>query len=156
MKKELSLAVLIGLILGLIITYGVYRARRAEQEMAVQTTESIAGQAEGEPLASNQVITLSSPEDESVQNSPEISVAGTTKPNIFVIIFIGEDEFITTADNTGNFAIESKLTAGGNVISVQALDEEGQVNKIERVVIYTQVDYLNNEANSENNENNDQ
>ena len=146
MKKELSLAVLIGLILGLIITYGVYRARRAEQETAVQTTESIAGQVEGEPLASNQVITLSSPADESVQAFPEIKIAGTTKPNIFVIIFIGEDEFITTADNTGNFAIEGKLTAGGNVISVQTLDEEGQVNKIERVVIYTEVDYLSDDS----------
>ena len=146
MKKELSLAVLIGLILGLIITYGVYRARRAEQETAVQTTESIAGQVEGEPLASNQVITLSSPADESVQTFPEIKIAGTTKPNIFVIIFIGEDEFITTADNTGNFAIEGKLTAGGNVISVQTLDEEGQVNKIERVVIYTEVDYLSDDS----------
>jgi len=146
MKKELSLAVLIGLILGLIITYGVYRARRAEQETAVQTTESIAGQVEGEPLASNQVITLSSPADESVQAFPEIKIAGTTKPNIFVIIFIDEDEFITTADNTGNFAIEGKLTAGGNVISVQTLDEEGQVNKIERVVIYTEVDYLSDDS----------
>ena len=146
MKKELSLAVLIGLILGLIITYGVYRARRAEQETAVQTTESIAGQVEGEPLASNQVITLSSPADESVQAFPEIKIAGTTKPNIFVIIFIDEDEFITTADNTGNFAIEGKLTAGGNVISVQTLDEEGQVNKIERVVTYTEVDYLSNDS----------
>ena len=146
MKKELSLAVLIGLILGLIITYGVYRARRAEQETAVQTTESIAGQVEGEPLASNQVITLSSPADESVQAFPEIKIAGTTKPNIFVIIFIDEDEFITTADNTGNFAIEGKLTAGGNVISVQTLDEEGQVNKIERVVIYTEVAYLSDDS----------
>lgn len=144
MKKEILFAIFIGLFLGLIITYGAYRARKSEQEMAAQTTNSIVSSPgiETENQA-NKFLTLFSPEDESLQNTDNIKITGNTEANSFVVIFIGDDENITTADDSGNFSIEGKLEKGANVITVHALDEDGKVSIEERIVIYTTVDISN-------------
>ncbi len=134
MKKEVLLAVLIGLVSGLIITYGVYRAQTSlsQPRNSVDTT----AQPTADPQSSdNPNLSIVSPEDETVQSEESVTVAGATLPGSYVVIFINDVQSITTADSSGNFSIQTKLEAGSNIIRVHSLDENGVETVQERTVI---------------------
>lgn len=145
MRKEVVVAVSIGLILGLIITYGFYQARstvetigRVAQDDTLQSPPA-ASDAQLESLGT---LTLASPEDESVTDNQQVTIAGTTTAGSLVVIFIGEKPTVTTADDSGSFSITTELSNGGNVITVHAVDEDGRVSKQERVVVLTTEEFV--------------
>jgi hypothetical protein len=133
MKKEIFFAVIIGLLLGLIVTYGVYTARRAlrsgGQPPAATPTPSVTPT----PL-SNLIIT--SPSDESVVFEAAITVAGNTDANAFVVVITPTDQLITTADETGNFSVNLQLASGGNIIQIFSINEDGETTQHEVTVVY--------------------
>lgn len=135
MKKEVVVAVLLGLILGLIITYGVYRAQfssSSEQEKTLKQSP--------EPTTSPELLSslvIHSPADESIVDTKEVTVAGTADPNNFIIIFTNDASTITSADTTGAFSVKTSLEAGSNIIEVNSVNEDGQTVTQELVVIYT-------------------
>lgn len=134
MRKEILLAIVIGLFVGLILTYGIYVAQTALRRTPSNDTQSQTLNASPEPSAGGN-LTILSPIDETVQTSQKVTVAGTTIVNSFVVIFINDEEHITTADASGNFSIEADLELGSNIITVHAIDEDGQETTVERTVI---------------------
>lgn len=131
MKKEVVIAILIGLSLGLFITYGIYQARtgssRQNTNSNITDTSDLAAEFNGE-------LVINSPLDESVQSENTVSVSGTTLPNSFVIVFVGNEETITSTDNSGNFSVEIGLEDGSNIITIFVIDEDGRSLSVERVV----------------------
>jgi hypothetical protein len=135
MKKEILIAILLGLSLGLFITYGLYRTRNAANDnQALNVEDTLSSSPEIEALST---LVLHFPDDESIVDEAEIPIAGDTEPNNFVVIFVNKQEYITTADSTGAFSISAELEAGSNVIVVHSLDEDGNETVEERVVIFT-------------------
>ncbi|MFZ5376771.1 MAG: hypothetical protein ACOZAN_03855 [Patescibacteria group bacterium] len=134
MRKEVVIAVLIGLIMGLVITFGVYQSRTATTEInpkpGIAITEDSTASA-----ANSQQLMISSPEDESVTTEKTISVTGTTLPQNFVVILVNNEPYITTSDDSGNFSVEVSLKQISNVIIVHAIQENGSTSTEERVVI---------------------
>lgn len=137
MKKEIILAVLLGLVLGLVITYGIYRARTSLQESATPSPSPTASDENGAEVSTDTNLVLSSPEDESVQDVREITISGTTDPDAFVVAVIGTNEVITQADETGSFSIQNSLFDGPNVILIFSINEDGMVTSTERTVTFT-------------------
>ncbi len=135
MKKEVFFAIFLGLGLGLIVTYGIYTARSAFLKHPDQITASPTATPAASPADSS--LSLFSPDDESIQFDPAIKVTGTTFLNAHVIIFVNNTSTITSADATGNFSVEQTLTEGANVITVRALDDNGNQAEQRRTVIYT-------------------
>jgi hypothetical protein len=136
MKKEVVIAILIGLILGLIVTYGIYRAKTSlnSGQDAASTTES----ASPEPSTGvhNSLILLS-PQDESVQSTSDIKITGTTDPEALVIIFLNDKPQVIRADKSGNFSVQATLQQGSTVITVRTLDDDGNTAEQQRTVIFT-------------------
>ena len=135
MKKEVFLAVLIGLTVGLIITYGIYRSQ------TINTTQQV-NNLTGSPQPSASIqddttLIVHSPQDESLVSEAKTTIAGSTTPQSFVAIFINNREFLTTADGSGNFSISSDLESGSNIITVTALDENGHKTMKELSVVYS-------------------
>ncbi len=136
MKKEVFIAIFIGLLLGVIITYGVYRARVSIEPTPDQNVIN----ASASPLPDTSPLTslsITSPEDEIIQSTPGITVTGTTQPDSFVVILVNDDPTITTADQSGGFSVESELETGSNVIAIHSIDEDGNSVVEERTVVYT-------------------
>lgn len=136
MKKELFVAIILGLSMGLIITYGIYRAQQVDtrQQAAILEIDT-------EELADisdlQNTLIIDSPKDESVVDQQNISVAGQTLPGAFVVIYVNEDPVITTADSSGAFSITARLRTGANVISVHSVAEDGTEVVADVVVSYT-------------------
>lgn len=145
MKKELLLAVLIGLTVGLVIVFGFYRTRILLTPKN-QTTNLESSPAPDSALESLTNLVVHSPLDESIQESPEVTIAGTTNNNEFVVILVNDQDFVTTADDSGNFSVSATLEAGSNIIQVKSLNEDGQVTTKELTVIYTTKPLLERES----------
>jgi hypothetical protein len=137
MKKEMLLAIVIGLSLGLLLTYGFYRARLAMTRPRNQAN-IVNSTPQPSPVASTDLV-LISPLDEVVQSERTTQITGTTRPDNFVVIFVNDEEQITQGDSSGNFSVEATLETGSNVIIVQAIDEDGATTTLERTVIVATV-----------------
>lgn len=149
MKKEMIISVLVGLFFGLIIVYGVYTAQSSLSKPE-QTTKKleVSPSTEAEDEA-NSNLSLHSPEDEMIVNQSATTIAGTTIANSYVVIFINDEEIITTADDSGNFSVEGELELGSNIIQVHIIDEDGLSIVKERTVIYTTKPLIETETDSD-------
>lgn len=145
MKKEIVIAIFLGLTLGVVITYGVYRARTTLMKPSINNLEVDLGtdNPEASPLST---LVINSPDDEIIIDQEAITVAGTTQPNSFVVVVIQDQEFITTADESGNFSIDGTLEAGSNVIQVHSIDEDGTTTTQERTVIFSTISFDEDET----------
>ncbi|HEX7017888.1 MAG TPA: hypothetical protein VF209_03210 [Patescibacteria group bacterium] len=134
MRKEIIFAIILGLAVGLLVVYGIYRSRQAplssDQNVNLTTSPSPLAEEVGN-------LVLHSPEDEIIVDKAEVAVTGTTDPQAFVVIFVNDVEHITTADASGNFSVNVTLETGSNVIIVYSLNEDGKKTIQERVVTFT-------------------
>jgi hypothetical protein len=135
MKKEVIFAILLGLSLGLIVTYGTYIARKSFTQLGKSSTS--ASPSPTATASTNTTLTLASPEDESIQATKEVKVTGTTLPNILVVVFFQNDPQITRADHSGNFSLQGNLQSGANVITVRTIDDNGSITEEQRTVTFT-------------------
>lgn len=138
MKKEVLIAILIGFSLGLTITYGVYRVRLAMQEEP-PSIEQIVNATPTPSSEAQSIIAIHNPENGRVQTETSTTVAGTTLPNAFVVLFVNNDNYIQTSDATGNFSFEVPLVNGGNVLTTHVVNEDGQSVSVERTIVVTSV-----------------
>jgi hypothetical protein len=136
MKKEMIIAIVIGFLLGLIITFGVYRLRvakdRKSNTLVPSPTTSVT------PVADSQ-ITIHSPEEGSIQQEKTATVTGSTIPDSYVVLFVNETEYIRQSDESGNFSFDVELADGSNLLAVQVLTDDGTIITKERTVIVTNV-----------------
>lgn len=126
MTKEVFVAVTVGFILGLAITFGIWTANKSfssPKTIAVSPTPVIT------PTPNSQTspisLILTSPTDESVQNSDTVTFSGKTSPGAAVAVSYESGETIITADSSGNFTKDLKLDSGYNRFSATAFDAAG-------------------------------
>lgn len=141
MRKEVLIAIVIGFALGLIITYGVWTANKALKETAPKK-EAPAQKTEEQlptPTSTPQdLLIITSPEDNFLSNKEKIDVSGKTFPQATVVILYEEGEKIIEADEEGNFQSEITLVGGTNEITISTYDKDGnEVSKTLTVVYST-------------------
>ncbi len=143
MKKEILIAIVIGFVLGLVITFGIWTANKSlQQNNKTQKTEVSETQpivTETSPTEEGQIpLTISSPADNSLVDQEEIEIVGKTKAGATVVILYEEGEEVFQADEQGEFSQEITLVGGANEIKITAFDEEGnEANKILNLVYST-------------------
>lgn len=137
MKKEVLIAILIGFGLGLTITYGIYRFRTAFED-SPQTIAEIVSSTTPTP-ESQSLLALLTPEDGAIQTATDTTVAGSTIPDSFVVLFVNDEDFIQKSDESGNFSFQVNLENGSNVIIAHVLNESGEVITKEKTVVVSDI-----------------
>jgi hypothetical protein len=136
MKKEVLFSIFIGICFGIAIAFGIYRANLEPEDINPQDIKDDQKQ---EPTKTEQVnpnnLSIISPEDGLVQAEKSIKVVGTTSPNNYIVIFVNDEETITSADETGNFSVDVELLDGSNIIEVHAINQDGITSNISHTVI---------------------
>lgn len=138
MRKEILLAVFVGITLGLMITFGIYQ----NSENAKTGQNSDTDQLINNPISTDSAMTqdpqlvINSPEEELLTNEEELIVSGSGNPNSFVVILVNDLETISNTDESGNFSVKVKLNLGGNLIEINSIDEDGKQITKQRTVIY--------------------
>lgn len=134
MKKEFIWAIISGFGLGLVITYGVWSARKA-----LKPEPKKAELVEVSPTPTPQIIFLKieKPQDESIIEEEKTILSGRSKPRSVLAIFTEEGEQILEADEEGKFETEIRLIEGANEITVIAFDEEGNEASQSMTIVYS-------------------
>ncbi len=138
MRKEILLAVFIGITLGLMITFGIYQNRENSKTGQNSDTDQLINSptsTESATLQDPQLV-INSPEEELLTSEEELIVSGSANPNSFVVILVNDAETISSTDQAGNFSVKVKLELGGNLIEIISLDEDGKQISKQRTVVY--------------------
>ncbi len=144
MNKEVFLAVSVGFILGLIITFGIWTANNSLKNHPLGKPAISAAKVSPSPSAQvsptpppQLAISFTSPDDESLFSSDSLTVTGKTVPNAVVALTYDTGENILTADTTGAFSADIKLDGGYNRITATAFDQNGHSGVAKLLVTYT-------------------
>ncbi len=127
MRKEVIFAILLGTIIGLVVAFGAWRFNLSFQKETKPTenaTESATIKSPTPtPLVTEFKITLAKPQNLEILSSSDYIISGITKPNVYVIAFDVQDEYITRSDQSGVFEIKAQLSSGANDVKIIALDD---------------------------------
>ena len=134
MRKELFFAIGAGLILGLIIAFGIWRVNKTITPS--NNTQNPTSEASPTPNVGFS-ITLSNVEDLDVITESPFKITGITKPNIKVTISAEEKDYILDSQKDGSFEKEVSLIAGLNEIIVKAFDQNGDSVETKIKLVYS-------------------
>lgn len=137
-KKEATVAVVIGLLLALIVTGGILRARNALQSIKLPSRDSLLNKngSKTENKTPELFLELATP-DNSVTNEPKLTLTGKTLPGTYIAILGEKGEYLIVPNELGSFSQEIVLVKGANTIHVSIYQNDGK--KIESTVnaVYT-------------------
>lgn len=138
MKKEVILAIVAGLILGLIITMGIYTANRSVNQLKAKKQLQNTPAPSLQPAnANNKTLDLTSHESFDLVDDSEINLSGVAWSNAVVALISESDSQITRADKEGIFIFKTKLIKGFNEITIIATDEGGTTSTQNIVLTFT-------------------
>lgn len=135
MRKEILLAIVTGVVFGIILAFGIWRANSALKSTA---PESKAEQAQA-PTPSPDVfeVALVRPDNYDVITSSPATIEGITAPSSWVSISSEDEDYIIKANKEGVFEQQVSLTGGINQILVTAFNEKGESVVEKRLIVYS-------------------
>ena len=136
MRKEVIFAIILGLILGSVILYGVQLANSSTQKAAVNSNNQVTPTTTVVPTQTASLV-ITSPQDHSVVNTDTIKIAGKSFPNSSIALVSSEDDTLVATDASGNFSFDFKLTGGENIIEITTLSPEQKTETAKISIIYT-------------------
>lgn len=139
MRKEILLAVFVGITLGLMITFGIYQNSENAKTGQNNTTDQLINKnsvSTQSATVQDPQLVINSPEEDLFTNEEELIVSGSGIPSSFIVILVNDVENITNADESGNFSLKVKLNEGGNLIEIDSINEDGKQISKQRTVVY--------------------
>lgn len=135
MRKEVLVAILVGILLGGLVAFGIWRANILLGQKKEKMAEVLPTPFEQEISASQLVITQ--PEDGIVVATDKTTVRGTASAGSTVVILGQSREYIANIKDDGSFEQEVILEGGANEITVIAYDASGNESKQVLTVVYS-------------------
>lgn len=137
-KKEATVAVVIGLLLALVVTGGVLRARTALQSVKLAGKETVTKKSSPNPEVAKDALFLDfTTPDNSVSSTPKLTLTGKTLPGTYIAILGELGEYLIVPNELGNFSQDITLVKGANTIKVSVYQNDG--HKVEGTLsaVYT-------------------
>jgi hypothetical protein len=137
MRKELIIAIISGIIIGVIVAFGFWRANSAlKPESTTSSQDNPTTESKDKPLEQTQ-ITLAQPEEDDVITQSPVLVSGIAKPDTTLIISSENEDYIVTTSSDGSFEQEVELVGGVNDILFAYSDNENSVQNKNLRIIYS-------------------
>ena len=142
-KKEITVAIVIGLVISAIIAGGILRAKSVLQNHQNQSTNPSQPQSSSNPnLAQDKqtqklFLKLTSPKNNSVVDQASVDLSGETLPHTYIAIITDKSEYLIVPNDLGQFSQKIKLIKGANLIKVTVYTKTGE--KVEKTLnlVYT-------------------
>lgn len=133
MRKEVFIAIVAGVIFGLVVALGIWKANSAFKNDKTITTSSAP---EKEDSISFDLSVLEPQENDVITNTP-YEVKGVTSPNVWVAISAENDDYTLLSTSSGEFSTEVDLVGGVNQIVITAFSHTGEKIVREIRVVYS-------------------
>lgn len=139
MKKEILFAICLGFMVGLIITFIIYKTRFSffSSQPIISPAPDGTSETSPAPATTTQSLSIISPLDESIIGEGKVSVNGVTSPSSWVTILTEKGEKVIQADKKGSFETEILLISGENEIEFRSTAETGEETSKVITVVYS-------------------
>jgi hypothetical protein len=138
MKKEVLIAIVSGLILGLIVTLGIYTANKSlEQQRAKKEAATQTSPLPSPPLTAQKTLDITSHENFDLINQSAITLSGIAWPEAVIALMAENDNQLIQADDEGIFSFKFKLVKGFNEITLIATDETNETQTQNLILTYS-------------------
>ncbi len=142
MRKEVILAIIGGVILGLLVIGGLWWTDRttSEENLVAPSPTSTENQS---PALVRLTPTppfplkIESPDNESIIGEEKVVLKGETAPGSVVVVIYPDGENIVEADEEGKFETEILLVGGANEVKVNAYNKDGNQTEANLTLIYS-------------------
>lgn len=135
MRKEVTYAIVGGIVLGLVIAFGVWRINST---ISGNKTQISLATPTPKPGALDEFkIVLDKPENDDVVTQDTVAVSGLTKPLSWVTLSGEGSDYIIQSGTNGEFSQDVDLTPGVNQIKVTAFEKTGAKSATEVLVVYS-------------------
>lgn len=134
MRKEVILAIIVGVGLGLVLTFGIWTANKALLTKGGSQELSPTPSLNETPTPSAAFeLTILSPEEGDLLDKDSVLVSGTSTPGVNLVVLSENDEKVILADETGKWETTVKLVSGANDIRIVAY-EPGSDQQVEKTI----------------------
>lgn len=134
MRKEVLWAIVAGVILGLIVAFGVYRINSSISPKNHNGSEP-------SPTPASNIgefkVVLDKPENDDVVTGSTVTVSGLTHGASWVTLSGESGDYTIQADSSGAFSQDVDLIPGVNQIKVTAFEASGAQSATEVLVVYS-------------------
>lgn len=140
MRKEVLAAIIIGITLGAVVAFGIWRAKSylsPRQISPAATEQNTQPETHNQENTANSDLVVTQPEENTVSPTDKITVKGSANPKSTVVIISNGDQQIIDAKDDGSFEQEISLDAGPNEINVTAYDDQGNEATQTMIVVYS-------------------
>ncbi len=139
MKKEVIVAVVSGLILGLIITLGIYTANKSINKIRVKKqVENQTDTVPSPPLAKTaKKLSITSHQNFDLIDQSKITLSGIAWPEAVIALISETDNQLITADKEGIFSFNLDLINGFNELTIIATDETNKTESKTLILTYS-------------------
>ena len=142
-RKEVTLAIIIGLVIALIIAGGIYRAKTAIQNFDPQTLlpQKKSDVSDNPDQKSEVKLFLElGTADNSVTDKPTFIISGKTLPKTYIAITTESNDYLIVPNDVGSFSQEVNLIKGANRLTVTVFTQDGEKVEDSLSVVYTTVE----------------
>ena len=130
MKKEVLFAIMVGFLVGLVITFGIYQAQIARKK----TLSKKPGSQIEQVAPQNNTFKIHTPGNFSVVDSETLTISGTATPNSYLAVIGQKTENIVQVNSDGTFTTQVDLVEAVNIITVSNILESGQTTETELTI----------------------
>lgn len=149
MRKEVTIAIFLGLGIGLLSVFGILTARSAltRYEQEKQTDRGVAGAISPAPSVSDTTssppatLTVTEPVDGSVTSENRVSIAGKAPFAEAIIVTSEINQFIIETNTDGKFQQDIELVNGENEIRLAAFFPSGERQDERITIVYTTAEF---------------
>ncbi|MAG59596.1 hypothetical protein CMO96_02285 [Candidatus Woesebacteria bacterium] len=137
MRKEVLIAIIIGVGLGSAVAFGIWRANLVLSPQNGQEQNQQASPSPTDDIITSSQLVVTQPENNVVISKDEVEVQGNASPESTIVILANSGEIILEAEADGNFKETVGLEGGANEITVVAYDKEGNESRQTITVVYS-------------------
>ncbi len=132
MKAERIVLSIIAILIGLFVAGTVFFVYQITQNKNTEKKEEISILPSPTPTNAQSILTITSPENESVTDQKTIEIKGKAPSNATIIISTENGHSSITVSDNGDFSEEISLDSGVNLVQITAISGE-----IEESIIHT-------------------
>ncbi len=140
MRKEVSIAIIVGIVFGAIILYGINLANQSALSLPKPTPTPTPVQVTtptGKLAPKNNTLSISSHSNNQVVFEKEITLTGKALPKANIAIIWETDETIIQADDKGLFTQKISLLSGENNVQIDEVTKEKTLNNATLKLFYS-------------------
>ena len=137
MRKEVLAAIITGILIGVVVAFGVWRANVAFKPEN-QSAQSQSSSPTPQPtVIENGGITIAKPEQNQVIAETPVMISGLTKASSWLAISAEEKDYILKAADNGEFEVSVELIGGANQLVTYAFAANGQEYTNNLILVYS-------------------